>query len=391
MKIIHLIENLDDRYGGPAKSIPELCYNLQKLDIASEVVSIKKYDIESNESIKKYQIKWNSFQYSFLKPLSYSCNIKKYIENIISNNDVIINIHNQWNYIPILGFILKIKYNIPMIATLRGSIKPDKIQKKIAWVLFQKKLYQIVDLVHVTKKDDIKILRDMGITTPIAYIPNGVNLNEFQNLNQKNKSKKELELNIRKQYILFISRVHTRKGLKYLINAWVKIAKEIQSWDLLIAGPIHDEKYYKTIKSILAKNDLEDRVNFKGMLKGKDRIHAYNASSLFVLPSYTENFGMAIAEAMAAKLPVITTKGTPWSEIEEYNAGWWVELSQENINQALYEALICIESELTQKGLNGYELIKTYEWKYQAKKMKNMYEWVLDEGNKPEFVYDVRK
>ena len=75
------------------------------------------------------------------------------------------------------------------------------------------------------------------------------------------------------------------------------------------------------------------------MLKGELKVGALNASDLFVLPSYSENFGMSIAEAMAAKLPVITTHGTPWQEIERYNAGWWVELSQANIDDALAKAL----------------------------------------------------
>lgn len=125
------------------------------------------------------------------------------------------------------------------------------------------------------------------------------------------------------------------------------------------------------------------------MIGGEKRIDYFSASNLFVLPSHTENFGIAIAEAMAAKLPVITTHGTPWQEIEEYNAGWWVELSQVNIDNALAEALASGEDKLKQKGLNGFELIQKYEWKYQAKKMKQVYEWVLGSEDKPEFVYEV--
>ena len=91
---------------------------------------------------------------------------------------------------------------------------------------------------------------------------------------------------------------------------------------------------------------------------------------------------------MAAKLPVITTHGTPWKEIDTYGAGWWVELCQENINRALGEALSCSGEDLKQKGLNGHQLIKKYEWKYQATKMEELYKYLLNKGSKPKFIYE---
>jgi len=93
---------------------------------------------------------------------------------------------------------------------------------------------------------------------------------------------------------------------------------------------------------------------------------------------------------MAARLPVITTHGTPWKEIEEHDAGWWIELTQENIDKSLNDAISSNEVELKQKGLNGFALIKNYEWKYQAKKMKKLYEYILYGTEKPDFVYEVK-
>jgi glycosyltransferase involved in cell wall biosynthesis len=93
---------------------------------------------------------------------------------------------------------------------------------------------------------------------------------------------------------------------------------------------------------------------------------------------------------MAAKLPVITSRGTPWQEIEEYDAGWWVDLDWENIDKALAEALFCDGNILKKKGLNGFNLIQKYDWKFQAQKMKKVYEWLLGNEEKPEFVFDAR-
>jgi len=389
MKIINIIESLDDTYGGPAKSVPELCHYLNSLSIETEILSVKLEEKEANELVDKHNLKWLSFKYSFLKKLRISFELNNYLDNIAKkDSETILNTHNQWNYIPYLAFQKKKKHNIPLIATIRGSIFLDKMQKKLAWYLFQKKMLNSCDVVHVTKKSDVMDLRNMGIKSKIVYVPNGINLDEFQNMSAKKFSKKNLELEDRK-YILFLGRVHQSKGLDYLVNSWIRLSSKYQNWDLLIVGPIYDKQYQNKILSKIESFGLKERVNFKGMLKGELKVDAFNSSDLFVLPSYSENFGMSIAEAMAAKIPVITTHGTPWQEIEEYDAGWWVALNQENIDNAVAEALASGEDELKQKGLNGFELIKKYEWKYQAKKMKEVYEWVLGGGEKLEFVYEV--
>jgi glycosyltransferase involved in cell wall biosynthesis len=389
IKIINLIENLDDTYGGPAKSVPYMCKYLNDIDIDTEVLSIRYHENEVNSLVNKYGLNWKSFKYNFIKKLRYSKELRKYLDtNLKDNKDLILHTHNLWNYIPIVAFKVSKKYNVPLVSSIRGSVIQDKIQKRIVWKIFQKQILDYSNVIHVTKKEDLLFLRKQNIKTPIVLISNGVEFDEFKNLKNKQKSKTNLNLDLNKKYILFISRLHPKKGLEYLVNAWIKLALKYKEWDLLIVGPEYNKFYVQSIKISIKKAKLENRVIFKGMLKGQDRIDAFGASDLFVLPSHTENFGIAIAEAMAAKLPVITTYGTPWQEIEKYDAGWWVELNQENIDRTLEEALNCSDEELKQKGLNGYNLIQKYKWEYQAKKMKQVYEWILGYANKPEFVYE---
>ena len=397
MKIYNLIENLDDTYGGPAKSVPYLCKNLNDLDIDTEMLSIEYHEGEVNSIVKKYNLKWKSFKFNFIKKTRYSTSLKKFLENNLRNkSDIILHTHNLWNYIPYLAYKMSMKHNIPLVVAIRGSLytwslEQSKLQKKIAWALFQKQVLQDASCIHVTEIKEMEAVRDLGITSPIAIVPNGINIDEFKNIKTKIVSKESLNLKVDKKYILFMSRLHPKKGLEYLFNSWIKLAKKNKQWDLLIVGPVYDKKYIEKLKLTCSNSNLLDRVVFTGMLTGEDRINAFGASDLFVLPSHTENFGIAIAEAMAAKLPVIVTKGTPWQEIEKLDAGWWVELSQENIDKSLKEALSLEEKELKQKGLNGFELIQNYEWKYQAKKMKTLYEYILYGGEKPEFLYEIEK
>ena len=380
MKIIHLIENLDDTYGGPAKSVPYLCKYLNDLGIETEILSIKYHENERNSIVEKYGLSWKSFKYDFIKKLRYSKNLKQYLENEVKKrDDIILHTHNLWNYIPYVASQISSKYNIPLVVAIRGSLYPwslsqGKLQKQIAWRLFQEKMLQKSMIIHTTEKNELLAVKELGINTHTEIIPNGVEFSEFDNMRDKQTSKKILNLKQNKKYIFFISRLHPKKGLEFLINAWVKLATIYKDWDLLIVGPEYDKEYIENIKDVIKKENLEDRVVFTDMLEGEKRVAAFGASDLFVLPSHTENFGIAIAEAMVAQLPVVTTKGTPWQEIEENDAGWWVELTQENINKVLEEALSCSDEELKQKGLNGFELIQNYKWEYQAKRMKEVYE-----------------
>ena len=88
-----------------------------------------------------------------------------------------------------------------------------------------------------------------------------------------------------------------------------------------------------------------------------------------------------------SKLPVITTQGTPWQEIEQHNAGWWVKLNQTQIDNTLQKALACKKVELQKKGINGYKLIQKYDSKSQSVKMKKLYDWIIGKATKPKFVY----
>lgn len=393
MKIYHLIENLDDSYGGPAKSVPNLVQNLKKLNVEDHLLSIKIHKLEKNEVIKNNNLNWLSFRYEYLKKLRYSSDLKNYlIKTAEKQKNVIFHAHNLWNNIPYLTYKLSQKYKIPYILSSRGALYPwslsqNSFQKKIAWSFFQKDALNNATCIHATNVSELRAIKNIGILSPIALIPNGINLNEFKFNMSKNSSRKKLGLKTDRKYILFFSRIHPKKGLEYLVESWIKISNKFPNWNLLIVGPVEDQKYYSSIQKKLNNHNLNGRTFLRGMLKNEKRLHCFNSSDLFILPSHTENFGIAIAEAMASKLPVITTHGTPWQEIQRYDAGWWVKLSHKNIDRAIREALSSSDVDLKKKGINGYKIIKDYEWKYQAKKMKKVYKWMLEQEKKPDFIF----
>ena len=123
---------------------------------------------------------------------------------------------------------------------------------------------------------------------------------------------------------------------------------------------------------------MNDYFKFLGPIDDQDKWKLYRSVDLFILPSYSENFGMVVAEALAAEIPVITTKGTPWRDLVDYNCGWWVEPSVPELVESLQEAFSLNGAELNKMGFDGRRLVeRNYSWSSIAEKMSEVYSWML--------------
>lgn len=393
MKILHIIENIDNSYGGPAKSVPFLIKYLNKTKVNNKIISIQLKENEANDICAENNIEILSSQYNGPKFLKYSKQFYRTIQNEI-NDETILHTHSLWNYPPYCAYKLSKKYKLPLIMSIRGNLydwnlNKSKWKKDLAFKLFQMKMFKEATCLHATEENEHKAIRNLGIKTPVALISNGIEVTEFENISSKEVAIENLKLDTTKRYILFMSRIDSKKGLEYLINGFIKLEKQFPQWKILIAGPVYDQKYFDKINMAIRKAKIHDKVHYFGMVSGKKRLDLFAASELFILPAHTENFGMVIGEAMAAKLPVITTSGTPWKVLNDNNAGWWVDLNDENIVTALEKAMQKDPYELKEMGARGYETIKRdFTWEEVAYKMKQVYSWALGKSKKPDFVFE---
>ena len=393
MKILHIIENIDNSYGGPAKSVPLLIKYLKKMDVDSKIVSVELENNEKNDICNENNIEVISSKSNGFKFLKYSKNMKN---NILKNidDDTIIHTQSLWNYPPYLAFKISKNYNLPLIMSIRGNLydwnlSKSKWKKDLALRLFQMKMFKEASCLHATEINELKAIRKLGIKTPVALISNAIEIEEFKNLSNKEEAKKNLKLDRSKRYILFMSRIDSKKGLEYLINSFIKLEQNLPEWEILIAGPVYDKSYFEKINQKIKKSKIEQKVHYFGMVSGKKRLDLFASSELFILPAHTENFGMAIGEAMACKLPVITTQGTPWEVLNTKNAGWWVKLEDKNITNALKEAMSKTKIELKEMGEKGFQIIQEdFTWDRVALQMRKVYEWLLKKRQKPEFVFE---
>jgi glycosyltransferase involved in cell wall biosynthesis len=379
MKISHIISSIDKSSGGPARSVTHVIQFMLEQDNTLQVdlnTRCSENPIINNFTSNQGNINFHSF--GFLKA---SKSLRKALSN--SNPDIFHG-HGLWQLTVHNMAKIARKRNLPYIIAPRGMIEPwsltqGKFKKKLALQLFQYKDLAKATCLHATAPMEVESIRNLGLKNPIALIPNGVNISEFP-------ADEPLKVTTPKK-ILFLSRIHPKKGIENLVEAWSQIVLKLrENWQIEIIGNGEDN-YIRALQLKINEFQLQQQIIIKPPVFGKEKVKIFGEASLFVLPTYSENFGIAVAEALASYTPVITTKGAPWQELNIHNAGWWIDVGVEPLKKALEAAMQTKESELSLMGLNGRKLIEDkYSMGAVAAQMIQLYDWILNKTNKPEFV-----
>ena len=271
--------------------------------------------------------------------------------------------------------------SIPLVVSPHGTMSSTamssgSIIKKLFWPLMQRPALAATTCFHATAQSEYEDIRRLGFRQPVAVIPNGIDIPQLQ-------VKKQSEF----RTLLFLGRVHPIKGLDMLLPAWRAVQHRYPDWRLQIVGPDH-RGYLKEIQRLAADLCLE-RIEFRGALFGEEKQLTYSQADLFVLPSYSENFGMSVAEALAAGTPAIVTKGAPWSGLEKHDAGWWIDIGVDSLIASLEEAMEHTPAKLMAMGLRGRNWMEMeYSWNKVGREMLDTYQWILHGGNKPNFIIE---
>ena len=256
-----------------------------------------------------------------------------------------------------------------VILTPHGMLEPWIMRrnywgKKLpALILYQKKANCKADYIHATAESEKENLLQLGYNDRIKVIPNAVNVDSIIVKNSWKQTKT----------ILFLSRIHEKKGINFLIEAASILKKEMGGYKIVIAGE-GDATYIDTLKQMALQAGVQNIISFVGGVYGEEKWQLFRKADVFVLPTFSENFGIAIAEALASGTPVITTKGTPWADLVKYGCGWHTEIGTLPTVNALKEFLQLDEKELESMGRNGRRLIEEkYSTQSMADEMMELY------------------
>jgi glycosyltransferase involved in cell wall biosynthesis len=331
-----------------------------------------------------------------------------------------------------------VRAGIPRIVSPRGMLEPwalnhKKWKKKLAWWLYQRRDLQSAAALHATAESEAEQLRKLGFKQRIILAPNGVAVPQAPNVecwmlnDELNSTEHEataepeissiqnskFKIQNCPRTALFLSRVHPKKGLPMLLEAWARLRPE--GWQLRIVGP-DEGGHVEELKRLCGKlglrfgdaSNVEHRtsnvelrreengdslasradgdkwdacgetslpgVEFSRPLDGEEKWRAFREADLFVLPTYSENFGIAVAEALACGVPVITTTGAPWAGLLEHHCGWWVEPETDAIGKALEEGIALSDEERRAMGARGAEWVREeFAWEGIARKVVEGY------------------
>lgn len=269
----------------------------------------------------------------------------------------------------------------PYLITPRGMLYPQDITKSNKRLKkLSLKLQLLKDLneaacVHVTCEEELEHCRNLGVTSPIAVIPNPVEIRDYP----YNK-----EDDVRR--IGYLGRISRRKNVEGLIHAFHELGSEANDAELLIIGGGNDQ-YERELHQLVEQYQLKN-IRFAGFLSGEEKDKALASCSVLAMPSEFENLGNVILEGLVRRIPCIATTGSPWQELESYHCGWWVPYSQEDITNAVRCAIKTTDEDLSVLGRNGRRLMEEhYSVEAIAEKMKALYEWILGKRTKPNFVF----
>lgn len=374
MKVLHF-GTLDAIQGGPAMSTYLTLHGLREKGVDAQLAM---YKVPTDHKLRGDDIPIHWCKEPWEHKFGYSPALKNELRNVGKVN--IYHAQGVWQY-PTYAIcdVAKSKEK-PYLITPRGMLYPQDIAKSNAmfkrlslkWRLL-KDLNQAV-CVHVTCEDEMKYCRNLGVTTPIAIIPNPVEVKEYMPQKQDGVFR-----------LGYMGRLSPRKNVESLIHAFAN--PQLKDAQLIIIGG-GDKQYEEFLHEEVTRLGLGN-VIFKGFLNGKEKDEALSTISVLAMPSSFENLGNVILEALVRGIPCIATKGSPWKDLTDHNCGWWVDNDQKEIEDAIIKASETRLSELLEMGENGKKLTRIkYSVESVATKMKELYEWITDgKQDAPDFVF----
>ncbi len=361
LRIIHYIPSIDRMAGGTSTYMQILGKELGKLAEVHVITHISEHPLLIDNCKIHYVSRYDFFCGNFRNEVNSLFDVIK--------PDLV---HVNCCWMPACALFQKIaqKHNIKVVLTPHGMLEPWIIKRHYwtrklpALLLYQKSAIKYADCLQATAESEKQNLLTLGYNSNIKVVKLGIDAESIAVKTSWKKSKQ----------ILFLSRVHIKKGINYLIEAADILRDELQGYKILVAGE-GDADYIATLKQQIVDKGLQGIIQLIGGVYGDKKWELFQKSDFFVLPTHSENFGLAIAEALASGTPVITTVGTPWNNLNTSNAGAWIEVGTQPLVETLKRFLSLSDEELEVMGKNGRKLIETkYSAKVMAEEMMEIYQ-----------------
>ncbi|MFT4112067.1 glycosyltransferase [Silvibacterium sp.] len=296
-----------------------------------------------------------------------------------------IHIHGLWESSTFIGSRSARLLKTPYIVSAHGMLESwalnyKRLKKQLYAALIERANLDGASCVHALTQAEAQDYKKFGVKTPVAIIPNGISAPASVSRTLFFEQYPQLE---GQRIALFLGRIHQKKGIDILIEAWAALARRFSDTTLVLAGPATSDSLL-TMSNLLIQHGVSERTFYTGMLEGELKWSALACSDVFILPSYSEGLSVATLEAMAMGIPVIVSEQCHIPEVETYDAGLVISADARALTCAIDDILSNSPATNAEIGANGRRLVRSrYCWPVVAQQMADLYRWVTG-GDTPQ-------
>jgi glycosyltransferase involved in cell wall biosynthesis len=369
--VVHIVPDLRQQAGGIAATVPALAEALRAQNVDCRFIT---YAHDHDFAWARQTTCGPRFNAQ--NPGKLGRVIEGVLAGLPSGAPVVMHSHGLWDMLNHASMQTAARLQRPTVLSVHGMLLPwarqnKRLRKDMAWALYQRRDLLRASKLHVTSRAEQKIVAGIAGAQAVAEIPFGVDLPTLPAPTEGSD-----------KTLLFLGRLHRVKNLEALINAFVEVAPE--GWALRLVGP-DEEGHRAKLEALVAELGAHHLVSFAGPAYGPEKERELARARALVLPSFSENFGAVVAEALAMGRPVIASRGTPWQALDDARCGWWVPPEQSSLARAIDQLARTPPDMLAQMGARGRELVtRAFSWESSGRAMAQLYEdLTASDGDQP--------
>lgn len=384
--MLHVIPSISERSGGPGQAIIPMCRSLvaQGVDVllATTDDNLPNGSGPVRQTITEYKdLPVIFFPKQLGASFKYSRPLAKWLDGNVANFDLV-HIHAVFNHACIAAARACRRHDVPYLVRPLGTLDPwsmkqKSLRKRVFWKAGVKTMLSAAAAIHYTAKAEQSATEQSLGLDHGSVVPLGIDLPTGKLASRKALARKLPSLGER-PYVLVLSRLLPTKGIDVLLGAFLSLVKQrdMAQWSLVLAGE-GPEDYIGSLKHAVAAADAAEQVLFSGWLEGEDKDAALSNASLLALPSYHENFGLCVMEALAFGVPVLVSPHVSLAaDIEAAGAGWVAEIEKAALQTTL-EAALSSDEERGRRGVEGRALAARFDWSVVGAKLTDLYSSIL--------------
>ncbi len=387
MRVLHVIPNLAARTGGPPVAVVGSARALARIGVASTIVATDMAEAASARSHRRAgiadlpdgaeQLDVRLFPARWPRRLAFSPELYRALAREARRCDVV-HIHSLFLFPQFAAWRAARRAGVPYVVSPRGSLDPhlrrrSRAVKAIGDALWQRAMLEGASALHATSDEEARLIADVAPAVPRAVVPNGIDCWAYETLPPASEFRQRFLGGARGPVVMFLGRLSHKKGLDVLVRAFARARAGAPDARLCIAGP-DDEGLTPSLRALAEREGAGGAVSFTGMLRGRDKLAALAAADVWALPSHSENFGIAVAEALAAGRAVVVSPGVNIArEIAAADAGVVAELDAGAFAAAI-AGLLRDDARRAGLGRSARAFARRYDWSAVAPRLAEMYE-----------------